>query len=184
MNETITNETAPAAPVAKLRWRMTAGRRRTMILRAELARLSGAVGTYVPAAPAAPDAPAAPAPDAPAPAGPVAKLGCWMTPERTRTMLLRTALVQVGGAILGAAVANLALAAYQPPSQSVVSVLDRAEQASYQAYGTCLVDLKAARFKWEASEPDAEFAHPASCNQPATDFEDYVRAWDIAWGDR
>lgn len=118
------------------------------------------------------------------PEGPLQQLGCWMTPQRTRTMLMRTALVQLGAAVIGAAAANLALAVYRAPDQAPASVLERAEQASYQAYGACLVDLKAARFKWEASEPDAEFEHPASCNQPATEFEDYVRAWDIAWGDR
>ncbi len=113
-----------------------------------------------------------------APVGPVAKLGCWMTPARTRTMLLRTALVQVGGAVLGAAVANLALAAYQSPEP----VGTEAERAAYVAYSTCLSDLATARKQWEATGGKA-WADPASCSQPTVAYADYTRAYAVTWAD-
>lgn len=115
---------------------------------------------------------------APAPVGPAAKLGCWMTPERTRTMLLRTALVQVGGAILGAAVANLALAVYQGPEP----VGTEAEQAAYAAYSVCLADMTAARKEWEATNGKV-WNDPATCFQPTVSYGDYRRAYAVAWVD-
>lgn len=87
----------------------------------------------------------------------------------------RLALIAGGAVVISVAVAvNLGSATDQPTPGPTGA------QSSATAYAKCLADLKAEHARWTA-DPSTS-VNPASCDQPAVAFPDYVRAFTEAGG--